>query len=131
MSEEKIKVTSWPLTFFRKKGVFAVVVILLVMLLTYLATSNILFTVIAFFVLAGPNVSFLFPTTLEFGEESFTKLQVLQTKTYKYNEFKGFREGAEGLLFIKNNGKTLPFMFVLDEEKRSSIVKLLKGKISE
>lgn len=132
MSEkQEIKVTSYPLTYYKIKGVFALAVILSVMAIVYIVSANWFFMVIAFLVLALPSVNFLFPSTYVFSEDSFERTIIFQKKVYYYDDFASIGEGKDGILLFKRNNKPIDYIYIFDPEIRRVVLGKLKDRVEK
>jgi hypothetical protein len=127
--ERKLEIKSFPLAQYWGRGVFAVCVTIIVIIITYNISGGILLPIFAFLVISLPQVNFIFPATYVFYEKTFSKTQLLQTKRYEYRDFKLLSERVDGIQLYKQNGRAFDFIYIFDQAKREAAHIVLQKKI--
>jgi len=126
ISDPLYTVNSFPLYIYRKRGVFALFIVVFITCLTYVITDNYFFAIISFLVLSMPVVNFLFPTKYLFYEDYLTKRVILHWQKFSYVDFESFDSGTGGILLKRKDGKGEEKIIISDEEERKKIIEFLK-----
>ncbi len=127
----KFDIKSFPLKIFWKRGVLAVFVILVCVILTHIILAKYVVSIMAFLILTMPVVNFVFPSRTLFFEDYFEKIQLFQNIQFDYSKYKFFETRQNGVVFFKNKRRAGEMIYIFDNELKNSIVAFLKTKIGD
>jgi hypothetical protein len=102
------------------RGYFALLVISFVLVVSYAFLQSILFTILAFFVVTTPIMTFLFPAYYSFREDGFSRKQLWGVKELSYADYISHKILEDGVILIKKRHK-YDFIYLFDDAKKEEL----------
>lgn len=121
------KIISNPFKANRNKGVFALIIMHLALIITQLAVGNFAFTLVCGMILFFPISHFFIPTTFIVNNERITAKQLGSTKKLEYKKFDRTEIFENSILIGKN--KNIFKIYIQDNQKREEVFNFISERI--